>query len=85
MEPPPDLASLSLADVARLVAEKRLPPVEQWNPTHCGDSDMSGTPVACKKRFQRARDELLKTKLAGTSGEWFWVSGQGDMLRIASA
>lgn len=40
MAPPPDLASLSLADVARLVAEKRLPPVEQWNPSHCGNSDM---------------------------------------------
>ena len=40
MEPLPDLASLSLTDVARLVAEKRLPPVEQWNPTHCGNSDM---------------------------------------------
>lgn len=40
MDLPPDLASLSLTDVARLVAEKRLPPVEQWNPTHCGDSDM---------------------------------------------
>ena len=40
MEPPSDLASLSLADVARLAGEKRLPPVDQWNPTHCGDSDM---------------------------------------------
>ncbi len=40
MEPPPDLASLSLADIARLAGEKRLPPVEHWNPTHCGDSDM---------------------------------------------
>ncbi len=40
MEPPPDLASLSLADIARLVHEKRLPPVEQWTPTHCGDSEM---------------------------------------------
>ena len=40
MEPPPDLASLSLADIARLAGEKRLPPVDQWHPTHCGDSDM---------------------------------------------
>lgn len=40
MEPPPDLASLSLTDIARLLAEKRLPPVEQWNPDHCGDSEM---------------------------------------------
>lgn len=40
MPPPPDLAALSLAEVARLVAERKLPPVERWNPTHCGDSDM---------------------------------------------
>ncbi|RDE06568.1 DUF1285 domain-containing protein [Sphingomonas aracearum] len=40
MEPLPDLASLSLAEVARLVEEQRLPPVERWNPTHCGDSEM---------------------------------------------
>lgn len=40
MDPPPDLATLSLTDIARLLAEKRLPPVEKWNPDHCGDSDM---------------------------------------------
>ncbi len=40
MPPPPDLASLSLAEIARLVEEQRLPPVDQWNPPHCGDSDM---------------------------------------------
>lgn len=40
MPPLPDLASLSLADIARLVAERRLPPVEQWHPSHCGDSEM---------------------------------------------
>ena len=40
MEPPPDLASLSLTEIVRLLAEKRLPPVEQWNPDHCGDSEM---------------------------------------------
>lgn len=40
MDPIPDLATLSLAEIARLVAERRLPPVEKWNPTHCGDSEM---------------------------------------------
>ena len=40
MDPLPDLATLSLADIARLVEERRLPPVERWNPTHCGDSEM---------------------------------------------
>lgn len=38
--PPPDLSTLSLSEVARLLAERRLPPVAQWNPTHCGDSEM---------------------------------------------
>jgi uncharacterized protein len=36
----PDLARMSLTDVAQALAEKRLPPVEQWNPAHCGHSDM---------------------------------------------
>lgn len=40
MDPLPDLATLSLSDIARLAQEKRLPPVEQWNPDHCGDSEM---------------------------------------------
>jgi uncharacterized protein len=35
-----DLSRASLAEIAKAVAEKRLPPVEQWNPSHCGDSDM---------------------------------------------
>lgn len=39
-EPPADLAGLSLAEIARLAEEKKLPPVERWNPTHCGDSAM---------------------------------------------
>jgi uncharacterized protein len=40
--PPPrdDLAGLSLAEIARLAEERKLPPVEQWDPSHCGDSEM---------------------------------------------
>jgi hypothetical protein len=41
MTPPPDdLAGLSLAEIARLAEEEKLPPVEKWNPSHCGDSEM---------------------------------------------
>jgi hypothetical protein len=39
-EPPADLAGLSLGEIARLAAEKKLPPVASWNPSHCGDSAM---------------------------------------------
>ena len=41
MPPPPDdLSGLSLAEIARLAEEKKLPPVDRWNPSHCGDSEM---------------------------------------------
>lgn len=41
MAPPPsDLSGLSLAEIARLVEAKSLPPVDSWNPAHCGDSGM---------------------------------------------
>lgn len=39
-EPPPELAALSLAEVAELVATRKLPPVSQWAPEHVGDSEM---------------------------------------------
>ena len=38
--PLPDFANLSLAEIARLVETDRLPPVESWNPAHCGESEM---------------------------------------------
>jgi uncharacterized protein len=36
----PDLSTMTLTQVAQALAEKRLPPVDNWNPAHCGDSDM---------------------------------------------
>ncbi len=39
--PPPDaIAGMSLSEIAQLAADGRLPPVEKWNPDHCGDSGM---------------------------------------------
>ena len=38
--PPPELASLSLAEIAQAVAERKLPPVESWEPQRSGDSEM---------------------------------------------
>jgi hypothetical protein len=40
VEPPADLSTLSLAEIARLAEDLRLPPVDKWNPDHCGDSEM---------------------------------------------
>lgn len=39
-EPPPELAALSLSQVAEMVAARKLPPVDQWSPKDTGDSEM---------------------------------------------
>jgi hypothetical protein len=54
--PPISLRGLSLAELQKAIDERRLPPVERWNPEHCGDSGMriardgtwfhEGTPIA---------------------------------------
>ena len=36
----PDLAKLNLSEIAGLVAARKLPPVESWQPEHEGDSEM---------------------------------------------
>ena len=38
--PPIDLAGQSLDQLAARIADRALPPVERWNPDHCGDSEM---------------------------------------------
>ena len=38
--PPIDLQGISLAELQKLIDERRLPPVDQWNPERCGHSGM---------------------------------------------
>ena len=38
--PPIELQGLSFAELQRLIDERRLPPVDQWNPERCGHSGM---------------------------------------------
>jgi hypothetical protein len=35
-----ELHGISLAELQKLIDERRLPPVERWNPEHCGHSGM---------------------------------------------
>ena len=43
-EPPPELAALSLAQIAELAAARKLPPVDQWDPPVSADSLMQIKP-----------------------------------------
>jgi hypothetical protein len=38
--PPIDLKGVSLAELQKLIDERKLPPVDQWNPDRCGHSGM---------------------------------------------
>ncbi|MBK5264070.1 MAG: DUF1285 domain-containing protein [Alphaproteobacteria bacterium] len=40
MKDPPALDAMPLGEVMSLLAAQKLPPVDQWNPHHCGDSEM---------------------------------------------
>jgi hypothetical protein len=73
-EAPSDLAGLSLAEIARLAEEKKLPPVERWNPTHCGSSGMriardgtwyhEGSPIG-RQAMVRLFSTILRREPAG--------------------
>ena len=74
MAPLPDLDALTFADVARLEGDDRLPPVERWNPAHCGDSEMriardgtwfhQGTPIG-RPQMVRAFSRILRRESDG--------------------
>lgn len=38
--PPIELQGLNLAELQAMIDERRLPPVDRWNPERCGHSDM---------------------------------------------
>ncbi len=73
-EPPPYLAELTLAEVAKQVAARKLPPVEGWAPEKSGDSAMriaadgtwyhEGSPIR-RDAMVRAFSGLLKRDDAG--------------------
>lgn len=73
-EPPPDLAGLTLAEVAEQVRLRKLPPVESWTPQKSGDSAMriaadgtwshEGSPIA-RHAMVRAFSGLLTRDDAG--------------------
>jgi uncharacterized protein len=56
-DPVPDLASLSLAQIAELAAARKLPPVSQWHPEKSGDSEMR---IAADGRWYHEGGEIKR-------------------------
>ncbi len=87
-EPPPELATLSLAQIAEAVAARRLPPVEQWGPASTGESRMriaangqwfhEGSPIT-RPAMVRAFASLLTRDETGQH----WLVTPHERLAIA--
>ena len=87
-EPPPYLAELTLAEIADLVAQRKLPPVEGWAPQQSGDSQMriaadgtwyhEGEPIR-REAMVRAFAGLLKRDEDGQH----WLVTPFEKLTIA--
>lgn len=85
--PPPELAGLSLAQIAEQVAARKLPPVEQWTPEQAGESHMriladgtwlhEGSPIS-RPAMVRAFAGLLRREEDGS----YWLVTPFQKLAI---
>jgi hypothetical protein len=74
-EPPPELAALSLAEIAGLAAARKLPPVEQWTPAHSGDSLMR---IAADGRWFHDGGEITRPAMVRAFASLLMRDGDGQ-------
>lgn len=73
-EPPPELAGLSLAEIADLVAARRLPPVGEWSPARIGDSHMR---IATDGRWYHEGGEITRPAMVRAFASLLWRDAEG--------
>lgn len=73
-EPPPELASLSLGEIAALVAARKLPPVEQWTPQREGESHMR---IAADGRWFHNDGEVTRPAMVRAFASLLWRDEAG--------
>ncbi|MFA7604382.1 MAG: DUF1285 domain-containing protein [Novosphingobium sp.] len=73
-EPPPELAGLSLAEIADLVAARKLPPVGEWNPARTGDSGMR---IAADGRWYHDGGEITRPAMVRAFASLLWRDDEG--------
>jgi uncharacterized protein len=59
-DPPPELAGLTLTQIGELVAARKLPQVDAWNPEHIGDSEMR---IAADGRWFHQNGEIKRAAM----------------------
>lgn len=73
--PPPDLATLSLPEIAALVAARKLPPVEQWQPQAVSDSLMV---IKADGRWFHDGGEIRRPAMVRTFASLLWRDQAGQ-------
>lgn len=91
-EAPPNLGSMSLLDIVQAVSERKLPPIERWNPTAKADSNMriaadgtwfhEGRPLT-RPAMVRAFASLLMRDAAGR--HWLITPECRQSIEVADA
>ena len=87
-EPPPEIAALSLGEIAELVAGRKLPPVEGWAPQRSGDSEMR---IAADGKWYHRGGEIgrvamvraFSTLLSRDDAGQHWLVSPFEKLAIA--
>lgn len=73
--PPPELASLSLAELASQVAARKLPPLDQWSPQSTGDSEMC---IAADGRWYHQGSEIRRPAMVRAFSSLLMRDGTGQ-------
>ncbi|MCB2080370.1 MAG: DUF1285 domain-containing protein [Novosphingobium sp.] len=91
-EPPPELAALSLPEIAEQIAARKLPPVADWNPGNESDSRMriaadgtwyhDGSPIR-RPSMVRAFASLLKRDESGR--HWLVTPFEKQSIEVEDA
>lgn len=86
-DPPPDLAALNFAEIAALVAARKLLPVRDWTPERTGDSLMR---IAADGRWFHDGGEIKRpamvrafSSLLRRDGDGHWLVTPHEKLSIA--
>lgn len=73
-EPPPDLAVLSLAEIAELAAARKLPPLEKWQPKRTENSRMK---IAADGRWYHDSGEITRPAMVRAFASLLMREGEG--------
>jgi hypothetical protein len=74
-EPPPDLAGLTLGEIAALAEARKLPPVDRWRPEHTGDSLMR---IAADGRWFHDGGEITRPAMVRAFSSLLWRDETGQ-------